>query len=169
MVALLGNPVKSASPLPRAPPYKLSQMMQEPTVMHPTPQPQKTPIFYPTAALRDSATDVSTTAATANAYDVNDDDRCRTRPLIDNDNSTPDPPFFHDWDDLHKDFKLFIHSTGASIVRTQATHTDTTVPAGFIVADSDPPVATKKDCTTFFKELEALHNELFLQSTGHRL
>jgi len=74
MVALLGNPGKSASPLPHATPNKLSQTLKEPTVTHPTLQPQKTPIFYPNAALRDSPMDVSTTAAASNIYDIDNDD-----------------------------------------------------------------------------------------------
>jgi len=166
MVALLGNPVKSASLFPRVTPHKPSQMLKEPTVTHPTPQPQKPPSFYPTAALRDNPTDVSTTAGTSNVYDIDDDDRCRTCSSIDDDNSTPDPPFFQEWDDFYKDFKLFINSNGASIVSTQATHTDTIVPAGSVVATSDPPAAAEQDRTTFFKELDALHNELFIHSKG---
>ncbi len=166
MVALLGNPVKIASPLPRVTPNKLSQMLKEPTAMYLTPHPQKTPIFYPTVVLRDSPMDVSTTTATSNAYDVNDDNRCRTHSLIDDDNSTPDPPFFHDWDDSYKDLKLIIHLTGASIASTQVTHTDIIVPIGSIVAASDPPADVNPERTTFLKELDALHNKLFLSSTG---
>jgi len=93
MVALLGNPGKNASPLHHATPHKLSQMLKESTVTHLTPQQQKTMIFYPNAALRDIPTDVSTTAAISNAYEIDDAARCCTSPTIDDDNSTPDPPF----------------------------------------------------------------------------
>jgi len=174
MVALLGNPVKSASLLPHVTPHKLSQMLKESTVTHPTPQLQKTMIFYPNAALRDIPTDVSMTAAISNAYEIDDAARCRTCPSIDDDTSTPDPPFLQDWDDFRTTFlkgledlhnKLIIHSTGAPIVSTQATPNNIIVSAGYIVT-SDPPAAAKPDRITFLKEADAQHNELFTPSKG---
>jgi len=50
-------------------------------------------------------------------------------------------------------------------VSTQENPTNTIVPAGSIVAANDPPAAVKPDCITFLKELEALHNELFIHLT----
>jgi len=169
MVALLGNPVESASPLTLATPHKLSQMLTESTVTHSTPQLKEIPISNSTAALRDIPTEVPTTAAATDVYDDDDDDRCRTCPSINADNTTPDPTFLQNWDyftflkeldALHNEF--FPPSTGASIASTHETQTDTITPAGSIVATSDPPAVAEPDTITFLKDLEALDNELTL-------
>jgi len=101
MVALLGNPVESASPLTLATPHTLSQMLTEPTVTNPTPQLIETPISNSIASLRDIPTDVPTTAATSDVYDADDDARCRTCPSINDDNTTPHP-FLKKLDALHR-------------------------------------------------------------------
>jgi len=169
MVALLGNPVESTIPLTLATPHTLSQMLTEPTVMHPTLQLKETPISHSIVALRDIPMDVPMTAATSNVYDADDDDRCHTCPSINDNNTTPDPTFLQDWDYItflkeldapHNE--LFPHSTGASIVSTHETQTDTITPAGSIIATSNPPAAAEPDRITFLKDLDALHNELTL-------
>ncbi len=43
---------------------------------------------------------------------------------------------------------------------------NTIMPAGSVIAASNPPVAAKPDCTTFLKELDALHNKLFIHLMG---
>jgi len=178
MVALLGNPVESASPLTLATPHTLSQMLTEPTATNPTPQLKDTPFSHSFASLRDIPTEVPTTAATSDIYDADDDDRCRTCPSINDDNTTPDPTSLPTWDlrtYLTERFalynELFPLSTGASIVSTQATRTVPITPADSLVATSDPPAATDPDRTTLLKELDALsnalHNELTrMRSTG---
>jgi len=178
MVALLGNPVESASPLTLATPHTLSQMLTEPTATNPTPQLKETPISHSIASLRDIPTDVPTTAATSDIYNANDDDRCRTCPSINDDNKTLDPTSLPTWD--YRTFlkerlalynELFPPSTGALIVSTQETQTVPITPADSIVATSDPPAATDPDRITLPKELDALpnalHNELTcMRSTG---
>jgi len=52
--------------------------------------------------------------------------------------------------------------TGASTASTKTTNTDILVPAGSVVAASDPPADAESEHITFLRELAALHNELTL-------
>jgi len=74
MVALIGHPAKSASPLPTMIISTHCQVLQEPTASYLTMQHPETNDFYLTAVLCNIPMDIPTTAAALDANDDDDDD-----------------------------------------------------------------------------------------------
>ncbi len=159
MVALLGHPAKSASPLPNTTVSTHCQFLKDSPATYPTPQLPETHEFYSLAVLRDIPTDVPTTAV---ADDYDDDDRSQCHPSISVDDiTTIDPTFLQERDAFYTELLHISHSLGVSTQKTNEELHDSVTAAS--TADNDSPAIDDPDSIhAFLSELDDLHNELLL-------
>jgi len=157
MVALIGHPAKSASPLPTMFTSTHCQMPNEPTASYlPTIYPE-TNVFPLAAVLHDIPMDIPTTAAAFDAddNDNDDDDRGRSYHLSSAHDAIPtiDPTFLQEWDTFYTEFLAFVNSTGALTPSTNE-NTSKHKPAGSVVATNNPPAADDLEPHRNFQQLE---------------
>jgi len=145
MVALLGQPDKSANPSPSPTVSTHCQLPKDSPASYPTPKQQETTDFYSPAVLRDIPTDVPTTAEATDADDNDDDNRCRCHPLTSADNiSTTAPTFLPDWDAFYNKFLQFAHSFDVSTPNTNEAPIDS-VTAASNATNNDLPAIDDPD------------------------
>ncbi len=114
-----------------------------------------------TGCLQDIPTYISTTAATLNTDDINDDDFHQSHPSLSTKTSAFTPAFLQQWDEVYNDFLHLAHAIG---VLTLSTNEEliASLPAVPNAVDSNFPANNNdpETITAFLSKLDNLHNRL---------